>query len=54
MLFRSITDELLVAAADAIASCVAASQLNANFIIPSVFDTEVAKKVPAAVKGAAK
>ena len=49
-----ITDELLVAAADAIASCVAASQLNANFIIPSVFDTEVAKKVAAAVKGAAK
>ena len=49
-----ITDELLVAAADAIASCVAPSQLNANFIIPSVFDTEVAKKVAAAVKGAAK
>ena len=49
-----ITDELLVAAADAIASCVAPAQLNANFIIPSVFDTEVAKKVAAAVKEAAK
>ena len=49
-----ITDELLVAAADAIASCVAPSQLNANFIIPSVFDTEVAKKVATAVKVAAK
>jgi malate dehydrogenase (oxaloacetate-decarboxylating) len=49
-----ITDELLVAAADAIASCVAPSQLNSNFIIPSVFDPEVAKKVAAAVKGAAK
>ena len=49
-----IADELLVAAADAIASCVAPSQLNANFIIPSVFDPEVAKKVAAAVKGAAK
>ncbi|MFM1750202.1 MAG: hypothetical protein RL658_343 [Actinomycetota bacterium] len=49
-----ITDQLLVAAADAIASCVAPSQLNANFIIPSVFDPEVAKKVAAAVKGAAK
>jgi malate dehydrogenase (oxaloacetate-decarboxylating) len=49
-----ITDALLVAAADAIASCVAPSQLNANFIIPSVFDPEVAKKVAAAVKGAAK
>jgi malate dehydrogenase (oxaloacetate-decarboxylating) len=51
---RKITDQLLVAAADAIASCVAPSQLNANFIIPSVFDPEVAKKVAAAVKGAAK
>ena len=49
-----ITDELLVAAADAIASCVAPSQLNANFIIPSVFDPEVAKKVATAVKVAAK
>jgi len=49
-----ITDQLLVAAADAIASCVAPSQLNAKFIIPSVFDPEVAKKVAAAVKGAAK
>ena len=49
-----ITDELLVAAADAIASCVAPAQLNANFIIPSVFDPEVAKKVATAVKGAAK
>ena len=49
-----ITDELLVAAADAIASCVAPAQLNANFIIPSVFDAEVAKKVAAAVKEAAK
>ncbi len=49
-----ITDALLVAAADAIASCVAPSQLNANFIIPSAFDPEVAKKVAAAVKGAAK
>jgi malate dehydrogenase (oxaloacetate-decarboxylating) len=49
-----ITDELLVAAADAIASCVATEQLNANFIIPSVFDPQVAKKVAAAVKEAAK
>ena len=49
-----ITDELLVAAADAIAKCVAPEQLNANFIIPSVFDPNVAKEVAAAVKGAAK
>lgn len=51
---HKITDELLVAAAEAIASCVAPEQLNANFIIPSVFDPEVAKKVAAAVKDAAK
>ena len=49
-----ITDELLVAAADAIAKCVAPEQLNANFIIPSVFDPNVAKDVAAAVKSAAK
>ena len=51
---HKITDELLVAAADAIASCVLQEQLNANFIIPSVFDPNVAKKVAAAVKDAAK
>lgn len=49
-----ITDELLVAAANAISECVAPEQLNANFIIPSVFDPQVAKKVAAAVKGASK
>lgn len=49
-----ITDKLLVAAADAIAECVAANQLNANFIIPSVFDPSVAKQVATAVKNAAK
>ena len=51
---HKITDNLLVAAADAIAKCVAPEQLNANFIIPSVFDPNVAKEVAAAVKGAAK
>lgn len=51
---HKITDKLLVAAADAIANCVASEQLNANFIIPSVFDPNVAKEVAAAVKGAAK
>ena len=51
---HKITDELLVAAAEAIASCVAQEQLNANFIIPSVFDPAVAKKVASAVKEAAK
>jgi malate dehydrogenase (oxaloacetate-decarboxylating) len=51
---HKITDKLLVAAADAIASCVTPEQLNANFIIPSVFDPQVAKRVAAAVKEAAK
>ena len=45
-----ITDELLVACADAIASCVSESQLNASFIVPSVFDPKVVKSVADAVK----
>ena len=45
-----ITDELLVACADAIASCVSESQLNASFIVPSVFDPNVVKSVANAVK----
>ena len=51
---HKITDNLLVAAAQAIAECVAPNQLNANFIIPSVFDPAVAKQVATAVKNAAK
>ena len=51
---HKITDNLLVAAAEAIAHCVAPEQLNANFIIPSVFDPNVAKEVAAAVKSASK
>ena len=51
---HKITDKLLVAAAEAISECVAPSQLNANFIIPSVFDQSVAKQVATAVKNAAK
>jgi malate dehydrogenase (oxaloacetate-decarboxylating) len=47
---HKITDELLIAAAEAIASCVSESQLNASFIIPSVFDPTVVTKVAAAVK----
>jgi len=45
-----ISDELLVAAAAAIADCVSESQLNASFIVPSVFDPQVVTKVAAAVK----
>jgi malate dehydrogenase (oxaloacetate-decarboxylating) len=47
---HKITDELLIAAAEAIASCVSESQLNASFIVPSVFDPQVVTKVAAAVK----
>jgi len=45
-----ITDEMLILAAEAISSCVNDEQLNANFIVPSVFDLNVVSKVAAAVK----
>ena len=45
-----IHDSMLVAAAEAIAECVTDEQLNANFIVPSVFDQRVVTKVAAAVK----
>ena len=48
---HKITDEMLVAAAEAIADCVTPEQLNSSFIVPSVFDTDVVKAVAAAVKG---
>ena len=51
---HKITDAMLVAAAKAIASCVSDDQLNANFIIPSVFDPHVVTKVAEAVRSAAK
>ena len=47
---KKITDELLVACAEAIAGCVTDAQLNASFIVPSVFDQNVVKAVAAAVK----
>ena len=45
-----ITDDMLIRVAGAIASCVSSEQLNANFIVPSVFDQNVVQKVAAAVK----
>jgi malate dehydrogenase (oxaloacetate-decarboxylating) len=48
---HKITDEMLVAAAEAIADCVSPEQLNSSFIVPSVFDAGVVKAVAAAVKG---
>ena len=47
---HKITDTLLIAAAEAIADCVNNSQLNASFIVPSVFDPSVVSAVAAAVK----
>ncbi|MGO2491274.1 MULTISPECIES: NAD-dependent malic enzyme [Glutamicibacter] len=48
-----ITDAMLLAAADAIAARVSASELNPGFIIPSVFDPQVAADVATAVQEAA-
>jgi malate dehydrogenase (oxaloacetate-decarboxylating) len=48
-----INDNCLLAAATAIADCVAPDELNANYIVPSVFDPAVAPAVAAAVKAAA-
>jgi malate dehydrogenase (oxaloacetate-decarboxylating) len=47
---REITDEMLVAAARAIADAVKPEELNASYIVPSVFDPEVAPAVAAAVR----
>ena len=46
---REITTPMLVAAAKAIAGCVSADELNASYIVPSVFDARVAPAVAEAV-----
>lgn len=48
-----ISDEMMIAAAEAIADRVGPEQLNANYIVPSVFDSTVAPAVAAAVRAAA-
>jgi malate dehydrogenase (oxaloacetate-decarboxylating) len=48
-----ITESILVAAAKAIAECVSSTQLNSSFIVPSVFDPQVAPAVAAAVQSVA-
>ncbi|MCO1578221.1 NAD-dependent malic enzyme [Crossiella sp. SN42] len=50
---NTITDDMLVAAAGAIADVVAPERLNASFIVPSVFDTNVSPAVAEAVRKAA-
>jgi malate dehydrogenase (oxaloacetate-decarboxylating) len=47
-----ITDEMLIAAAHAIADKVQPDQLNSSYIVPSVFDASVAPAVAAAVRAA--
>jgi malate dehydrogenase (oxaloacetate-decarboxylating) len=49
-----IQDEMLSAAAEAIANCVGDERLNASFIVPSVFDPAVAPAVAEAVARVAK
>ena len=46
-----ITDEMLVAGAEAIADAVSDDELNPSYIVPSVFDPSVAPAVAAAVRG---
>ncbi|GAB3856992.1 NAD-dependent malic enzyme [Nocardioides maradonensis] len=50
---HEITEDVMLAAAGAIADAVAPSELNASYIVPSVFDPEVATAVAAAVRDAA-
>ena len=49
---HKITNEALLAAADAIASCVGENELSPVYIIPSVFHPEISKKVAQAVRTA--
>ncbi|WP_079170231.1 NAD(P)-dependent malic enzyme, partial [Mangrovactinospora gilvigrisea] len=50
---RTVNTEMMLAAARALASVVSEDQLNANYIVPSVFHPEVSKVVAAAVRQAA-
>jgi len=50
---NTINEEMKLAAANAIASVVDDTHLNADYIIPSVFDTTVAKKISDSVQAAA-
>jgi malate dehydrogenase (oxaloacetate-decarboxylating) len=50
---REVSTAMLLSAAAALASCVSDEQLNATYIVPSVFDPNVATAVAAAVSAAA-
>jgi malate dehydrogenase (oxaloacetate-decarboxylating) len=51
---HKITEKMLLAAASALADCVEAKELNASYIIPSVFHPDVATRVAEAVRKAAR
>jgi malate dehydrogenase (oxaloacetate-decarboxylating) len=50
---HEVTPAMLLSAADALAHCVSDDQLNATYIVPSVFDPQVHKAVATAVQEAA-
>ena len=49
-----ITEKMLLAAADALATCVEPDELNASYIVPSVFHADVTQRVADAVRLASK
>ncbi len=51
---KRITESMKLAAATAIANCVSAEELSPEYIVPSVFNRDVVKRVSAAVQEAAK
>ncbi|RLV09002.1 NAD-dependent malic enzyme, partial [Streptomyces griseocarneus] len=51
---RTVNTQMMLAAASALASVVTEDELNANYIIPSVFNDKVAGAVAGAVREAAK
>jgi malate dehydrogenase (oxaloacetate-decarboxylating) len=51
---KEVSTRMLLRAADAIAHCVSDEQLNATYIVPSVFDPQVPTAVASAVREAAK
>jgi malate dehydrogenase (oxaloacetate-decarboxylating) len=50
---EDVTVDMLLRAAEALARIVSDEELNASFIIPSVFHPDVAKRVAAAISGKA-
>lgn len=49
-----ITEEMLLAAAKALSDCVEPSELNASYIVPSVFHADVSQRVAEAVRNVAR